>query len=52
MKRFIGAHYFFQEEGSLTVLTKAQTTEHLKAVEEYQEMISRQDQVTTISSGR
>ncbi len=52
VKRFIGAHYFFQAEGSLTVLTKAQTTAHLKAVEEYQEMINRQDQVTTISSGR
>jgi len=32
VKRFIATHYFFQEEGSLTMLTKAETAEYLKAV--------------------
>lgn len=35
VKRFIATHYFFQEEGSLTMLTKAETAEYLKAVTEF-----------------
>jgi membrane-bound lytic murein transglycosylase D len=33
VKRFIGTHVYFQEEASITVLTKAETIEHQKAVE-------------------
>jgi len=35
VKRFIGTHCYFQNENSLTVLTKAETKEYLKAVSEY-----------------
>src|SRR5215203_884725 len=35
VKRFIGTHCYFQDENSLTVLTKAETKEYLKAVSEY-----------------
>ena len=35
VKRYIGTHHYFQEEGSLTVLTKAETIEYQKAVEAY-----------------
>ena len=35
VKRFIATHYFFQEEGSLTMLTKAETAEYLKAVTDF-----------------
>ena len=35
VKRFIGTHHYFQEEGSVTVLTKAETIEHQKAIDAY-----------------
>lgn len=37
VKRYIGAHYYFETEGSLTTLTKAETTTYLKALAEHQE---------------
>ena len=37
VKRYIGAHYFFETEGSLTTLTKAETTTYLNALAEHQE---------------
>jgi membrane-bound lytic murein transglycosylase D len=39
VKRFIGAHYFFETQGSLTTLTKAETTNYLKALAEHQESL-------------
>jgi membrane-bound lytic murein transglycosylase D len=35
VKRYIGTHHYFQEEGSVTVLTKAETIEYNKAVEAF-----------------
>ena len=35
VKRFIGTHHYFQEEGSITVLTKAETIEYQKAIDAY-----------------
>jgi membrane-bound lytic murein transglycosylase D len=32
VKRYIGTHYFFEGEGSLTTLTKAETQKHLEEV--------------------
>ena len=37
VKRFIGTHYYFEGGGSITTLTKAEATEHLKAVEKFME---------------
>lgn len=36
VKRFIGAHYYFEEEGSETTLTKTELAAHQKLVMEYQ----------------
>jgi membrane-bound lytic murein transglycosylase D len=36
VKRFIGAHYFFDADGSETMLTKAEAVHYLKAVSEYE----------------
>jgi membrane-bound lytic murein transglycosylase D len=33
VKRFIGAHYFFEGKGSIVTLTKAETTKYLKEME-------------------
>ena len=35
VKRFIGAHYFFEKEGGLTTLTKAETLNYVKAQTEF-----------------
>lgn len=35
VKRFIGAHYFFKNEGGLTTLTKAETVNYIKAQTEF-----------------
>ncbi len=35
VKRFIGAHYFFENKGSLITLTQTEKLKHLKAVAEY-----------------
>ena len=35
VKRYIGTHHYFQEDFSLTVLTKAETIEYQKAVDKY-----------------
>ena len=37
VKRFIGTHYYFEGGGSITTLTKAEATEHLKAVARFME---------------
>jgi membrane-bound lytic murein transglycosylase D len=37
VKRYIGAHYYFQGAGSPATLTKAEASKYLKAVAEYQE---------------
>jgi len=35
VKRFIGAHYFFEKEGGLTTLTKAETLNYIKKQTEF-----------------
>lgn len=47
VKRYIGTHYYFQEEASLTVLTKSETISHLKAVEAY----TIKQKITTVNEG-
>lgn len=37
VKRFIGTHYYFEGGGSVTTLTKAEATQHLKAVAKFME---------------
>ncbi len=37
VKRFIGTHYFFEEKGSVTTMTKNEVAEHMKVVNEYLE---------------
>ncbi len=37
VKRYIGAHYFFETGGSLTTLTNAETTTYLKALADHEE---------------
>ncbi|HEX2606701.1 MAG TPA: lytic transglycosylase domain-containing protein [Flavisolibacter sp.] len=37
VKRFIGVHHYFQEDYSLTVLTKAETAAYLKELDSFQE---------------
>jgi len=39
VKRYIGAHYFFEGEGSLTTLTKSESLKHAKKVAEYQQKL-------------
>jgi membrane-bound lytic murein transglycosylase D len=39
VKRYIGAHYFFENKGSAATLTKTETLIHLKAVAEYNESL-------------
>jgi membrane-bound lytic murein transglycosylase D len=35
VKRFIGTHYFFEDQGSITTLTKTEMAEHRKAIAEF-----------------
>jgi membrane-bound lytic murein transglycosylase D len=35
VKRFIGTHYYFEEAGSVTTLTKAEVADHIKAVNHF-----------------
>jgi membrane-bound lytic murein transglycosylase D len=42
VKRFIGTHYYFEGEGSITTLTKNEATEYLKAVAEFNEELSKE----------
>ena len=35
VKKYIGAHYYFEGQGSLTTLTKAETQKHNKVMEEF-----------------
>ena len=35
VKRFIGTHYFFEGEGSITTLTKAEAADYLRIVEKF-----------------
>lgn len=35
VKRFIGTHYYFQQEGSLTILTRAEAADYLQRMKEY-----------------
>jgi membrane-bound lytic murein transglycosylase D len=37
VKRFISTHYYFEGEGSITTLTKAEAAEHLKALTKFKE---------------
>lgn len=43
VKRFIGAHYFFEQEGSETTLTKAEMVAYKKAVANYEEAKMREE---------
>ena len=44
VRRYIAVHYFFQENPSLTVLTKAETTAFLKKVKEYEEQMNFEEE--------
>ena len=52
VKHFIGTHSFFQEENSITQLTKAQTREYWKAVCDYKVKLNLQMDETTIIAAR
>ena len=45
VKRFIGAHYFFEQTGSETTLTKAELSAHRKAIAEYKEALETNDEL-------
>ena len=49
VKRFIGTHYYFEGEGSITTLTKAEAAEHLKAVTKYMDNANELKEVASIS---
>jgi membrane-bound lytic murein transglycosylase D len=38
VKRFIGTHYFFEDGGSVTTLTKAEVMEHQKAFDDFMKL--------------
>jgi membrane-bound lytic murein transglycosylase D len=40
VKRFIGTHYYFEGQGSITTLTKAEGMEYLKALAKFKEEVS------------
>ena len=49
VKRFIGIHYHFEGEGSITTLTKAEAAEYLKALAKYnQEMEAASETVVIV----
>ena len=50
VKRFIGTHYYFEGGGSITTLTKAEATEHLKAVSKFMEEIKESEDANLSSS--
>ena len=39
VKRFIGAHYYFEGKGSMVTMTKTETTKYLKELESFNESI-------------
>jgi membrane-bound lytic murein transglycosylase D len=43
VKRFVGTHYFFEGEGSVTTLTKNEAIEYLKALEKFKEEVKEID---------
>jgi membrane-bound lytic murein transglycosylase D len=43
VKRFVGTHYFFEGEGSVTTLTKNEATEYLKALAKFKEELSKEE---------
>lgn len=51
VKRFIGTHYYFEAEGSLTVLTKAERERHLKAVEKFTAAYRADKELTKAEAG-
>lgn len=40
VKRFIGTHYFFEDKGSITTLTKSEVIQHLKDINQYMEKMN------------
>jgi membrane-bound lytic murein transglycosylase D len=50
VKRFIGTHYYFEGEGSITTLTKAEATEHLKAVTKFMENANELKEVASVAA--
>ncbi|MDQ3682131.1 MAG: lytic transglycosylase domain-containing protein [Bacteroidota bacterium] len=48
VKRFIGAHYFFEKEGGLTTLTKAETLDYIKAQTEFTTKQQLQTQIVPV----
>lgn len=49
VKRFIGTHYFFEGEGSITTLTKAEAAEYLKAFAKFMEQATPTKEIETVS---
>jgi len=47
VKRFIGTHYFFEGEGSITTLTKSEATEYLEALAKFKEELNEEDETET-----
>ena len=50
VKRFIGTHYYFEGGGSITTLTKAEATEHLKAIAKFAEETKEVEDANLTSS--
>ncbi len=48
VKRFIGAHYFFEKEGGLTTLTKAETLDYIKAQTDFTTKQQLQTQIVPV----
>jgi membrane-bound lytic murein transglycosylase D len=46
VKRFIGTHYYFEERGSETTLTKAETKQYEKAVERFETKMREKEEAT------
>jgi membrane-bound lytic murein transglycosylase D len=46
VKRFIGTHYYFEEAGSETTLTKAETKQYEKALERFEARMREKEEAT------
>lgn len=49
VKRFIGAHYYFEQCGSETTLTKAETLAYRKALAVYKESLEKMNEATNVN---
>jgi membrane-bound lytic murein transglycosylase D len=49
VKRFIGAHYFFENNGSIITLTKAERNKYLKEMDAYQAQVKKLEELKTVA---